>query len=160
MNPSRASTLPILVLMMALTACTSDVPPEVLEPTAAPSSSPSAPAGLLESAETSSPVLADRNCTDFASPVQAQEFYIEAGGPEQDLHGLDPDRNGNACDDDTAAPAASAGGTQTTPQQPVGAPATAGPPQEVHSSSGAAAGKSGGSSEQSSCSSSDESGCD
>ena len=168
MNMRRAAAVPIVVVSLSFAACSSSVPEDFLEPTVAPSSTPSN--DLARIGTTSSPTLADRSCTDFASTADAQAFYLEAGGPDQDLHGLDPDRNGTACDDQSPAPVVSApaggGGTQAaeqppaTGQQPVTAPATPGPPQEVHSSSGAAAGESGGSSEQSSCTSSDNTACD
>ncbi|MED3962847.1 excalibur calcium-binding domain-containing protein [Niallia taxi] len=40
----------------------------------------------------------DRNCTDFSTGAEAQEFYIAAGGPSSDPHDLDRDNDGNACD--------------------------------------------------------------
>lgn len=40
----------------------------------------------------------DRDCADFATQAEAQEFYIAAGGPERDPHGLDHDRDGIACE--------------------------------------------------------------
>lgn len=44
------------------------------------------------------PVTGDRNCSDFASPAQAQRFFLQAGGPTKDPHGLDRDGDGNACE--------------------------------------------------------------
>jgi len=38
----------------------------------------------------------DRNCSDFATQLEAQEFF-EATGPG-DLHRLDADGNGVACE--------------------------------------------------------------
>lgn len=40
----------------------------------------------------------DRNCSDFASAAAAQRFFIVAGGPERDPHGLDRDGDGSACE--------------------------------------------------------------
>ena len=40
----------------------------------------------------------DRNCSDFASPTEAQRFFLAAGGPVRDPHGLDRDGDGNACE--------------------------------------------------------------
>ncbi|QNK47577.1 hypothetical protein H7F28_20165 [Brevibacterium sp. PAMC23299] len=40
----------------------------------------------------------DLNCGDFATPADAQEVYIAAGGPGSDPHDLDRDNDGNACD--------------------------------------------------------------
>ena len=36
-------------------------------------------------------------CSRFASPDRAQEAFLQAGGPERDRHGLDPDGDGYAC---------------------------------------------------------------
>ena len=40
----------------------------------------------------------DRNCGDFDTWRQAQDFYLAAGGPETDRHRLDRDRDGIACE--------------------------------------------------------------
>ncbi|MCM3217751.1 excalibur calcium-binding domain-containing protein [Niallia taxi] len=40
----------------------------------------------------------DRNCSDFSTGAEAQEFYLAAGGPSSDPHDLDRDNDGNACD--------------------------------------------------------------
>jgi hypothetical protein len=164
MNRSRAA-LPLLVLTLVLAACSASPPAASPVPTIAPSGSPSL--DLAKITATSSPSLVDRSCTDFASSSDAQAFYVEAGGPDQDLHGLDPDRNGNACDEQQlgpASPAAVNSGGTTVPQPVVGQPATpqptAGPPQSYNSSSGAVDGKSGGADRHSSCESSDETRCD
>ena len=47
-----------------------------------------------------SPALAfdDKNCSDFDNWEQAQRFYEENGGPDEDPHGLDRDGNGLACE--------------------------------------------------------------
>lgn len=39
-----------------------------------------------------------RNCSDFASSAEAQRFFLLAGGPELDPHGLDRDGDGFACE--------------------------------------------------------------
>jgi hypothetical protein len=39
-----------------------------------------------------------RNCGDFRTQTEAQLFYIAAGGPARDLHRLDENLNGLACD--------------------------------------------------------------
>ena len=41
----------------------------------------------------------DRNCGDFKTHDEAQEFFIAAGGPDSDPHGLDRDHDGIACED-------------------------------------------------------------
>lgn len=40
----------------------------------------------------------DRNCSDFAIHVEAQAFYVAAGGPGMDRHDLDRDKDGIACE--------------------------------------------------------------
>ena len=40
----------------------------------------------------------DRDCGDFSSHRQAQNFYEAAGGPGSDRHRLDADRDGIACE--------------------------------------------------------------
>lgn len=40
----------------------------------------------------------DRDCSDFSSQRQAQNFYKAAGGPASDRHRLDADRDGIACE--------------------------------------------------------------
>lgn len=44
------------------------------------------------------PTSSDRNCADFASAASAQRFFLSAGGPAFDPHGLDRDGDGNACE--------------------------------------------------------------
>jgi len=40
----------------------------------------------------------NRNCDDFATQRQAQQFFEDEGGPRDDPHGLDTDRDGIACE--------------------------------------------------------------
>lgn len=40
----------------------------------------------------------DKNCSDFSSAAEAQKFFLREGGPTQDIHGLDRDGDGNACE--------------------------------------------------------------
>ena len=42
---------------------------------------------------------ADKDCSDFNSWRQAQNFYKKHGGPRYDPHRLDADRDGIACED-------------------------------------------------------------
>jgi len=37
------------------------------------------------------------NCDDFATQEEAQRFFVNAGGPSDDVNGLDGDNNGVAC---------------------------------------------------------------
>jgi|1186.fasta_scaffold305672_2 endonuclease YncB( thermonuclease family) len=46
--------------------------------------------------------VVDRDCGDFASQQAAQIFYIQAGGPAVDPHGLDADGDGIACETNPA----------------------------------------------------------
>lgn len=39
-----------------------------------------------------------RACGQFSHPDQAQIAFLEAGGPEKDRNGMDPDGDGFACD--------------------------------------------------------------
>ncbi|MEO6457536.1 MAG: thermonuclease family protein [Chloroflexia bacterium] len=41
----------------------------------------------------------DRDCPDFDTQEEAQEFYVASGGPANDPHRLDRDRDGIACED-------------------------------------------------------------
>jgi hypothetical protein len=48
---------------------------------------------------TASPASAgDKDCSDFSSWRQAQNFYKKHGGPRYDPHRLDADRDGVACE--------------------------------------------------------------
>lgn len=40
----------------------------------------------------------DRDCSDFSTQKQAQEFFIKHGGPHRDPHRLDGDGDGIACE--------------------------------------------------------------
>jgi micrococcal nuclease len=40
----------------------------------------------------------DRDCSDFSTHAEAQEFFIAAGGPQRDPHRLDGDHDGVACE--------------------------------------------------------------
>jgi hypothetical protein len=41
----------------------------------------------------------DKDCSDFSSWHQAQNFYKKHGGPRYDPHRLDADHDGIACED-------------------------------------------------------------
>ena len=41
---------------------------------------------------------ADKDCSDFSSWRQAQNFYKNHGGPRYDPHRLDADHDGIACE--------------------------------------------------------------
>lgn len=40
----------------------------------------------------------DRDCGDFGTQQEAQDFFLSAGGPGSDPHRLDADGDGSACD--------------------------------------------------------------
>lgn len=40
----------------------------------------------------------DRDCGDFRTQREAQEFFEANGGPTRDLHGLDRDGDGRVCE--------------------------------------------------------------
>jgi Excalibur calcium-binding domain len=40
----------------------------------------------------------DRDCADFSSQSEAQDFFESEGGPDSDYHNLDRDGDGYACE--------------------------------------------------------------
>ena len=46
----------------------------------------------------STPPTSDRDCNDFSSSFEAQQFFINAGGPQRDPNDLDRDGDGYACE--------------------------------------------------------------
>ena len=48
-------------------------------------------------AATSPPTSDDIDCGSFASPAEAQRFFVSEGGPDSDQYGLDTDEDGFAC---------------------------------------------------------------
>ncbi len=40
----------------------------------------------------------DRDCSDFETQAEAQQFFLAAGGPQRDPHRLDADHDGVACE--------------------------------------------------------------
>ncbi len=47
---------------------------------------------------------ADANCSDFETWIEANEFFVRAGGPENDPHRLDNDSDGIPCESLPGAP--------------------------------------------------------
>ncbi len=64
------------------------------------------------------PTRDDRDCSDFATQEEAQQFFESAG--ENDPHDLDPDNNGVACE----SIAAQASPAATATPAPTSSPAT------------------------------------
>ena len=81
-----------------------------------------APVASTSEAEAQSEVaFVDFNCSDFTTWREAQDFYVGEGGPSEDPHRLDRDRDGVACqalpgapDDDPIPPATGTGPTGET----------------------------------------------
>jgi endonuclease YncB( thermonuclease family) len=53
---------------------------------------------------------ADRNCSDFNTQADAQEYFINHGGPDSDPDGLDADGDGVACETNPCPCSTSKGG--------------------------------------------------
>ncbi|MYA43039.1 MAG: hypothetical protein F4Z31_14975 [Gemmatimonadetes bacterium] len=87
----------ILLLVGLATACTTEEPAPTPPPTA--TQAPATP-----TASGYDPAGPDRNCGDFATWREAQDFYEAAGGPAADPHRLDRDRDGVACQSLPGAP--------------------------------------------------------
>ena len=62
--------------------------PTLASPTPTPTPQPAPP----------EPEEPDRNCSDFDTWQEAQDFYEAAGGPDSDPHGLDGNDDGIACE--------------------------------------------------------------
>ena len=52
----------------------------------------------------------DYDCSDFSTQAQAQQVYVDAGGPRSDPYRLDADDDGRACDS-LPCPCGTAGGS-------------------------------------------------
>lgn len=64
---------------------------------------------------------ADKDCGDFKTQKGAQDFFLNAGGPQKDPHGLDADGDGVACESlpcpcSTSQGGGGGGGGSTPPQ--------------------------------------------
>ena len=55
-------------------------------------------------APTPAPAFEDRDCSDFDSWQEAQDFFLSKGGPDDDPHRLDRNRDGVACESLPGAP--------------------------------------------------------
>ena len=67
----------------------------------APDNNPSEP---TPPPPTPTPTPTDRNCNDFTTWQEAQDFYLSQGGPETDPHQLDGNKDGTACQSLPGAP--------------------------------------------------------
>ena len=82
-------------------------PDDAATPTPAPSPRPTPepePAKAAYSDLPFDPDGPDRNCRDFLSWWDAQNFYLAAGGPDEDPHRLDHNGDGIACESLSGAP--------------------------------------------------------
>ena len=64
----------------------------------------------------------DRNCSDFDTWQEAQDFFLSAGGPDSDPHGLDGNNDGTACESLPGAPKPDATPTKAPTPTPTAAP--------------------------------------
>ena len=54
--------------------------------------------GPVAGSSTSTAYAADRDCADFSTQLEAQNFFLAHGGPNDDPHRLDGDGDGKACE--------------------------------------------------------------
>lgn len=79
-------------------------------PPPTPTPVPAAPTHTPLPTATSKPItptpttFEDRNCSDFDTWAEAQEFYLAEGGPDEDPHRLDRNSDGIACESLPGAP--------------------------------------------------------
>lgn len=155
MHRTRTSARLLVSSALIAAACSSEPNTSLQTPSAAPT-------GLATSSVTLAPVLDDRDCDEFPTREDAQRFYEEAGGPRQDIHELDPDDNGRACDE-TGVGASPTPSSRSSDAQ--ARPSAAAVPSPVRMSeqttvSGSVAGPSGGSASRTNCESTDPSRCE
>ena len=120
-SPKRASPTPTRVRptrtpVPTATAMATPDPTPTTTPTEIPTPTPTAtptptPATTPTPTPTTTPTPVptatkepDRNCSDFDTWQQAQDFFLSAGGPESDPHRLDSDGDGIACEGLPGAP--------------------------------------------------------
>lgn len=96
-HTSEESTTPPATATPALEETATAAPPTATKPAPEPTAT-AAPALLYD------PDGPDRNCGDFDTWQQAQDFYRAAGGPGSDRHRLDRDKDGIACESLPGAP--------------------------------------------------------
>ena len=77
-------------------------------PTATPvptsTAEPASTATPLPTMAPTRPEFEDRSCSDFDTWQEAQDFFLSEGGPEEDPHRLDRNRDGVACESLPGAP--------------------------------------------------------
>ena len=97
-RPARAISIAVLVFW-SLPVVLSPIHAQLRE-TSATSATGKQPSASVRLPSRASLHLAfhDMDCPDFATHGEAQQFYLENGGPEYDPHRLDRDRDGLACE--------------------------------------------------------------
>lgn len=85
------------------TATAAPTPTPVPAATATPTPTP-VPTATAAPTMTPTPPFEDRNCSDFDTWQEAQDFFLAEGGPEEDPHRLDRNRDGVACESLPGAP--------------------------------------------------------
>jgi competence protein ComEC len=103
----RYTVTPLPDVEIASTRRPAAQPTSVLVPvaTAQPASSGSRPIGTRTGQPVrSDPNGPDRDCGEFSTWAEAQDFFEAAGGPATDRHRLDSDRDGVACESLPGAP--------------------------------------------------------
>ena len=157
MDVWRVAAVPVAFVALLFIGCGGSEPPVALpSPSADAATDSPEPLAAIGATDV---VLPAKTCADFAAQPDAQDYFVESGGPDEDPHGLDTDHNGRACDEPTPAPLSGAVSSPAPAAAQVVPTPTPGPPKEMHSSSGAVEGHSGGSSSNSSCESSNADNC-
>ena len=87
-------------LLEMLRTCNPPAAAEVIRGSGAPAPAPT----VVDTSLEFDPAGPDRDCGDFDAWQDAQDFYLAAGGPQEDSHGLDLDDDGVACTSLPGAP--------------------------------------------------------
>ena len=90
----------VLLAFVLLSACGKDSKPTPIATVRPPTRPPSisTPISASVPALRFDPRGPDRDCGDFRTQREAQAFFIAAGGPSKDPHGLDANKDGVACE--------------------------------------------------------------
>jgi hypothetical protein len=97
LSPSEPVTPPDKPSVVIETISATIVPTDIVIPTKMPTpKSVAVPTKAI--LQIKSRANRDYDCTDFVSHSEAQQFFIDEGGPNSDPHGLDRDLDGLACE--------------------------------------------------------------
>jgi micrococcal nuclease len=102
-SPSRTSTPAPATSAQEVSPTVRRAPTSMPPSPVVPTHAPQPPTHLIPTSTTATglrydPNGPDRDCPDFATQVEAQAFFIAAGGPGRDPHRLDGDHDGIACE--------------------------------------------------------------